>query len=148
MNKTLEILQYGYLMPKKIMDAVGSYKPTIDFEEVSIDWICGVPVVISRAECDWHTDGHIARYSTLLVLRNDTGSYVQTEDHQDYCDQPVGTLLLLDLHKKHRLHNPTDMTARRFLWIAVAIDYDGSRPTPDQCVQAMTELLARCDHDS
>lgn len=46
-----------------------------------------------------------AQYSLLLVVRNDTNSYVQSEAIVPVKNQPVGTMIELNIWKNHRLWN-------------------------------------------
>ena len=139
----LEVWYPNLHIPTTLLDAINDYNDPLEEGEIETDKICGVPVVVSGIKCHWHTDKNIAKYSALLVLRNDKNSFVQTDRIRNLKEQPVGTLILLNIRQMHRLReNPYADPKGRF-WIAACIDYHDDRPTYEECLLDMKNLLKK-----
>jgi hypothetical protein len=110
---------------------------------IELGWVSAGHTLMTGAKCAWHDDGgnqpNDPTYSALLVLRNDANSWVETREPRKYPEQPIGTLVLLDITRKHRLtcQRPAPPLA---LWVALWLDYV-EVPTPERCMADMQRLV-------
>jgi len=106
-------------------------------------WV-GAHAIITGSRCHWHNDGWYAadpHYYALLVVRNDANSWVETREKQKQREQPIGTLVLLDITREHRL-TCAKPTPPKALWVALVIDYV-EVPEPGTCIIDMRALVAK-----
>jgi hypothetical protein len=94
-------------------------------EEMFFDEI-GRHGVVACGRIATHTDDGLARYSALCVIRADDRQAVR-DLRRGYVwpPQPLGTVVLLDLSRPHRLDAPR---RSRGLWVAVELWLRGDRP--------------------
>ncbi len=91
--------------------------------------------------CDWHNDTHIDNnYSLLFVVRNDTGSYVESQGVEPVLDQPVGTMILLNIWEEHRLWHElgNDCPEGTYLVLSADLNEPLSR---EECEEKMKSIL-------
>lgn len=94
--------------------------------------------LVTASPIPWHTDGHCDQYSFIFVLRNDSNYKVQQWKDCSNDPQPIGTALILDLHKKHRLHGGR----LGKYWAAFVKDF-AFLPTKMQCEFFLNEYLEK-----
>lgn len=147
-RKSLTILGH-YPVPEIIQSAVTAF--TTPYSEcsrklrhdagVDTERLLEQSAVICDGYCCWHDDAHLLNYSLLYVARNDTDSFVETRGVK-IPSQPVGTLLLLDVRKKHRLNCPGGMQSDTGVWFAFCWDYHHDAPCIEECTGRLMRFFA------
>lgn len=65
----------------------------------------GVDVISADGYCLWHHDKFVSEgWSCLIVIRNDPSSWLEVKGSPVIKEQPVGTAILFNAHKMHRLN--------------------------------------------
>jgi hypothetical protein len=86
-------------------------------------WGAQTEAVITDGFCPWHDDSHLDQsWSCLLIVRNDTNSWVEVEGCPVNINQPVGTLVLFNLNEMHRLNCGGGRRSKPGVWCALAWD--------------------------
>lgn len=104
----IEVWDSKIKIPQLVLEKISLLKPKKLRDKAGLECIIinGLDAFLTDGICDWHDDMHIdAQYSLLLVVRNDTNSYVQSEAIVPVKNQPVGTMIELNIWKNHRLWN-------------------------------------------
>ena len=104
--------------------------------------VAGLECLYCDGICDWHNDEHVDHpYSILYVVKNDTGSYVESEGAKPIKDQPVGTMIFLNIWEEHRLWHPKGMRTPVGTYLALCVDVDEKPSSRRQCEKMMRERI-------
>jgi len=110
-------------------------------DDVEVVRRLGADVVVATQKVDWHRDPDFEKYSLLYVLRNDRQSHVCTCDSRKRDEQqPVGTVLLLNIHRKHCLYSDVKPQIQGPAWAAAAFGFR-AKPTPQVCMGIVNRWL-------
>lgn len=101
-------------------------------------------IYTTDGQVDWHTDDELPRWSTILIVRNDKGSIVEAADgsHTRVLDQPVGTIMVLAVRRRHRLRLPPRKA--HGVWAALVVDC-ASFPTRRKFLQTLNKRVMIAD---
>lgn len=114
-------------IPASLAEAVSILDSSDRVSDIDVVGPAGFNVVFCGPMCLWHDDADMLDFSALLVVRNDAECYVQVRGGKTSggrMNQPVGTLLVLDVRREHRLWNPQGEAApESACWAAVNVDY-------------------------
>jgi hypothetical protein len=151
MNEFIEVWRPKIAIPASLKEAVANVgNPTRNpawgrlRDDYGVDplKVGGMESLYCDGVCGWHDDQHMnVRYSLLYVVRNDTGSYVQSKMAPPVKDQPVGTMIYLDIYKKHRLWHPKGMKSPLGVYLALCIDLEEKPTSKRKCEQMMREFI-------
>jgi hypothetical protein len=144
MNATIEVWRPRIAVPARLRSAVAAFSDIrrlrddggVDFVRLDgqeLLWCDG----ISR----WHTDRmQEHRYSALFILRNDTGSMVESRGVYPV-PQPPGTMVFLDIYRPHRLWHPRGMRAPVGAWLAAFADMADVPASRRECERTIRAAL-------
>jgi len=143
MNDTIEVWHPKIVIPSSLKAPIadftfdwspGRFRDDYGVEPVKLN---GVEALYADGICSWHDDEHFPnQYSLLLVVRNDFGSYVEARGETPIKEQPVGTMILLNIWKKHRLWHPKGKRSPVGVYLAMCID-TGKKPKSRRECEAM-----------
>ena len=141
MSEALDIWRGGLEIPPLLLEDAKSISKVFDRSVcgmIETDHYERIELVFTPGVCPWHDDRNLGNWSGLLVLRNDTESWVEIRGERPKKVQPVGTLILLDIQKEHRLTRTRGMN-NKFdpdkLWVAAAINFKVPGDLPSLMVQ-------------
>jgi hypothetical protein len=151
MNDIIEVWQTKIAIPSEIRRSVAKFDTFTDpwlRDSFGVDAarFGGMDALYTDGICDWHDDRHVPnRYSILYVIRNDSGSYIEAKSAISIKEQPVGTMVYLDIWRKHRLWHTKGKRAPLGVYVALCVDMDDKPTSRKQCESLMRKKLkGRC----
>ncbi len=134
-------------LPQQIIDFASTLTPEKDLRyndgvETGATFINGnyIKYVLADGHCGKHKDWD--EVSFLWVARNDTKSWVGVQGIRAIKDQPIGTLILLNIESIHYLQQQNGLKGLLGTWFAVLIDSFPEWPEENEVNECLKEFLS------
>ncbi len=147
MNDFIEVWRPKIALAPSIKEAVkdfhiSTYSRLRDDYGVEPVTLAGIESLYCDGICGWHDDEHVpSQYSLLYIVRNDTGSYVECKKAPPVKEQPVGTMVFLNIYEKHRLWHPKGMRSPLGTFLALCLDTNEKPSSKRKCEIMMRERI-------
>jgi hypothetical protein len=148
MNNSIEVWRPRIAVPLAIKQRIAKYEKSTsssrlrDGQGVDPTSIYRMNALYTDGICSWHDDvGLDNQYSLIFVLRNDIGSWVESKGVKPIKDQPVGTMIFLDIWKKHRLWHHRGSKAPIGVYLALCLDLENPPKTKKECERLMRNKI-------
>lgn len=142
MNNKIEVWRPKINIPKSLKNSLSNLKVRNVRIQGGVDPIDinGLNAFFTDGICEWHDDCHIDNnYSLLLVVKNDTFSWVESKGVEVVKDQPVGTMIFLNIWEEHRLWN--DNIDELGIYVVLVLDLFKKPASKKECEVLMRDYI-------
>jgi hypothetical protein len=145
-DKDIEVWRPRITIPSGMsaaISAIDDIGDTRETDNVGFKKIGNLEALVSDGLCGWHDDKHIGcRYTLLLVVRNDTDSYVESiGKYPPVFRQSAGTMIFLNIYREHRLWHKKGKDAPSGVWAAFYLNLKKVPESRKQCERMMREHI-------
>lgn len=142
MIKTIEVWTPKQTLPQSLINETKKFSTPHNLRKNE-----GVGMIVIQNLGCMITDGFVPKHkdweevTLMIILRNDTNSWVISENTKPIKLQPPGTLILLDIEHPHSLNTKGGKRSTPGVWIAAIIKEFEQWPSKRKVQMAVNEFF-------